>query len=263
MNPLPLRSTDNSSEPADVPTITPYLPEVPDGSAVVIFPGGGYSHLADHEGEPVARWLNTLGVTAFVVKYRLGPRHRHPAMLEDARRAVRMVRSGATGAGIDARRVGVLGFSAGGHLASTVSTQFDAGSPDANEEVERVSSRPDVSILLYAVISLVSPFAHVGSRNNLLGPDAPASLVEQMSSETRVTAQTPPTFLFHTADDPGVPVENALLYAMALRKHKVPFELHAFEQGRHGVGLATDDPILNAWTRLCATWLKKHGFGHG
>jgi acetyl esterase/lipase len=228
----------------------------PTGATIVVCPGGGYTHLAPHEGAPVAIWLNTLGIHAWVLRYRLGPAHRHPAMLDDVTRALRVARSRAP----DSNRVGVLGFSAGGHLAASACTLFTEGDPDASDPIDRLSSRPDLGILLYPVITLTSPFAHAGSRKNLLGENPPSELVEQLSLDRRVTPRTPPAFLFHTADDPGVPVENSLLYASALRACGVPFELHCFEHGRHGVGLATDDPILGAWPGLCAHWLKARGF---
>jgi len=251
------------TEPADIPTLTTYLPGKPDGSVVIVLPGGGYGALADHEGEPIARWLNTLGITAYVLFYRLGPRYRHPVMLGDARRAVRFVRSHATEWKIDAGRIGILGFSAGGHLASTASTQFEAGDPTSADPVERVSSRPDLSVLLYPVITMTDPFTHTGSRLHLLGPEPTPEQIAQMSSENRVTKDTPPAFLFHTADDAAVPVENSIAYARALHRAGVRYALHVFERGRHGVGLATDDPILSDWPLLCGKWLKSHGFGAG
>jgi acetyl esterase/lipase len=253
-------------EPADVPTLTVYpAPDAPAGGApaIVVCPGGGYGGLAAHEAEPIARWLNTFGVTGVVLKYRLGPRYRHPAPLQDAQRALRTVRSRAAEWKIDPKRVGILGFSAGGHLAATASTQFDAGDPAAADPVDRISSRPDVSVLVYPVITMTDPHTHAGSRRNLLGESPNAEQVEAMSAEKRVTKDTPPAFIFHTADDQPVPVENAILYALALRKQGVPFELHVYETGRHGVGLATNDPILRTWTERCADWLRKRGFGTG
>lgn len=214
----------------------------------------------DHEGKQVAEWLNGIGITAAVLEYRLGPRYHHPAMLNDAARAVRTVRARAGEWGTDAKRVAVLGFSAGGHLASTVGTHFDAGKPDAADPIERQSSRPDLLILGYPVVALATPYAHQGSRNNLLGPNPPAELVKSLSNETQVTAETPPTFMTLTDEDKGVPAENSLLFAMALRKAKVPLELHIFEKGRHGLGLGGDDPAFKAWPKLCENWLRVHGF---
>jgi acetyl esterase/lipase len=252
-------------EPADVPTITVYPAQIPargpKTAAIVVCPGGGYGGLAAHEAEPIAQWLNSLGVTGVVLRYRLGPKYHHPVELGDAQRAIRTVRFRAAEWNVDPQRVGILGFSAGGHLAATASTQFDAGDPNAKDPIDRMSSRPDVSVLVYPVITMTDPHTHAGSRRNLLGENPSQELVEQMSAEKRVTKQTPPTFLFHTADDQAVPVENALLYAMALRKNGVPFELHVYEHGRHGVGLAKDDPVLGTWPGRCADWLAAKGFG--
>jgi acetyl esterase/lipase len=226
----------------------------------VVCPGGGYARLADHEGHNVAVWLNGIGVTAAVLKYRLGPRYGHPAPLQDVARAIRTVRARAKEWNVDPGRIGVIGFSAGGHLASTVATQFDAGNPAAADAVDRVSSRPDLAVLAYPVISMEEGIAHAGSRTNLLGPNPSADLVQALSSDRRVTARTPPTFLFHTADDAGVLVENSLRFATALRAAKVPYELHVFETGRHGVGLALDNPVLSAWPRLLENWLRARAF---
>lgn len=253
-------------EPADVPTLTPYLApkEKATGAAVVICPGGGYGHLADHEGRPVAEWLNSVGVTAFVLKYRLGPRYRHPSMLQDAARAVRTVRARAAEWGLDPERVGILGFSAGGHLASTAGTHFDAGKPDATDPVERVSSRPSVMILIYPVITMREK-THGGSKKNLLGENPAPELVALLSNEEQVTKETPPAFLVHTMNDTAVPVENTLMFVSALRKAGVPFELHLYERGPHGFGLGVRegkpaDPILSTWPAHAADWLRVHGF---
>jgi len=255
----------------DVPTITVWLPrpETATGAAVVVCPGGGYGMLAvDHEGKQIAEWFNTLGIAAFVLKYRLGPRYHHPAMLQDAGRAIRTVRAGASKWGLDPRRIAIIGFSAGGHLASTAGTHFDAGKPDADDLVERVSSRPDRLILVYPVIALATPFGHAGSLRNLLGENPTQELVESLSNERQVTKDTPPTFLAHTNADTGVPAENSLLFALALRKAGVPVELHLFERGQHGLGLGggtsqfkiPPEPAFQAWPKLCETWLKNQGF---
>jgi acetyl esterase/lipase len=252
-------------EPADAPTLTPYLPpkEKATGAAVIVCPGGGYQHLADHEGAPVAEWLNTVGVAAFVLKYRIGPRYHHPAPLQDAARAIRTVRARAAEWGIDPKRIGILGFSAGGHLASTAGTHFDAGNPQASDPVERVSSRPDLLVLIYPVITM-GPLTHAGSKKNLLGDSTTPELVRLLSNEEQVTKETPPTFLVHTYNDAVVPVENTLMFASALRKAGVPFELHLYERGPHGFGLGVvngaTDPILSTWPARCAGWLRLHGF---
>jgi acetyl esterase/lipase len=249
--------------PEDQPVITPYLPAEgrANGTAVVIFPGGGYQHLAmQHEGSDVASWLAGTGVTAFVVRYRLGPSYHHPVMLGDAQRAIRTVRSRATEWGVDPRRVGVIGFSAGGHLASTAGTHYDAGVPSSGDPVERVSSRPDFMLLIYPVITMRDSAAHRGSRRNLLGEHPDSAMVRLLSNETQVTRDTPPTFLVHSTDDTTVPVENALLFYQALRAAAVPVEMHVFEYGGHGFGLAPKDPVLNAWTTAAESWMRRHGW---
>ena len=250
------------THPEDIPTISLYLAPAgkASGAAIVVCPGGGYQHLADHEGHDVAVWLNSIGVTAAVLKYRLGPTYHHPAMLLDVSRAVRTVRARAAEWKLDPARIGVMGFSAGGHLASTVATHFDEGKVDSTDVIDRASSRPDLVILGYPVITLTGSSAHGGSRRNLLGDDAPADLVDSLSNEKQVTARTPPAFLFHTEDDPAVPLENSLMFAAALRRAKVPYEMHIFEHGRHGVGLAQDDPSLRTWTTLLENWLRAHKF---
>jgi acetyl esterase/lipase len=243
----------------DKPSLTPYLAKSPNGTAVIVCPGGGYQHLAmDHEGVQIAKWLNSLGISAFVLQYRLGPKYHHPAMINDAQRAIRTVRSRATSLHIQPDRIGIWGFSAGGHLASTAATHFDAGNPNAADPIDRAGSRPDFAILAYPVISL-GEFAHVGSRTNLLGKEADPKLVEELSSDQRVTAQTPPTFLFHTTADATVPVENSVRFYLALRKAGVPAEMHIFQNGPHGVGLAPTDATLSAWGGLLANWLRERG----
>jgi acetyl esterase/lipase len=241
----------------DQPSLTPFLvPGAAPRPAVVVLPGGGYGGLAGHEGGDYAEWLNGLGLHAFVVKYRLGSHgYRHPRMLEDAARAVRLVRHRAAEWGVDPGRVAVMGSSAGGHLAATLLTQFAAGRPDAADPADRLSSRPDLGILCYPVITL-GEFTHAGSRKNLLGENPPEELVRRLSNELQVTKDTPPTFLWHTVEDAAVPVENALLFAAALRRAGVPFDLHVYERGRHGLGLAGGHP----WTQALAFWLKERGF---
>ncbi len=249
------------TEEVDKPTLAPYL--VPEGrgtgTAVIVCPGGGYVNLSmDKEGDQIARWLNSIGVTAFVLKYRLGPRYHHPVELGDAQRAIRTVRAKAAQFRVMPDRVGIMGFSAGGHLASTTGTHFDAGNPQGADPIDRVSSRPDFMILCYPVISF-GTYAHQGSKRALLGDNPDPKLVELLSNELQVTAQTPPTFLFHTNSDTGVPPENSALFYLALRKAGVPAELHIYERGPHGVGLAQTDEALSSWPERLANWLRVRG----
>ena len=249
-------------EAVDIPVITsfPAAKENATGAAIVVFPGGGYSHLSDiKEGSDVAKWLNSLGISVFVVKYRLGMRYHAPNQLLDAARAVRIVRLRAKEWNIDPQRIGILGFSAGGHLASTLGTHFDAGDPNAKDPIDRVSSRPDLMVLVYPVITM-GDLTHKGSKLNLLGDTPSADLIKLYSNELQVTKDTPPTFLIHAVTDPVVPVENSLMFAEALRKAGVPFEIHLYEKGPHGFGLAPTDPILSTWPARCAAWLGVHGF---
>jgi acetyl esterase/lipase len=241
------------------PSLVPYLlPGDHTHACVIVFPGGGYGGQAPHEAEPIARWLNSIGIASFVLYYRVTPYH-HPAPLLDAQRAIRTVRSGAQEFRVDPARIGILGFSAGGHLAATAGTHFDQGNPISSDPVERVSSRPDAMILCYPVITF-GQYRHDGSRTALLGENPPEELVRLLSNELQVTANTPPTFLFHTANDEAVPVENSLLFASALSRHKVLFDLHIFADGPHGVGLAQDNPTLSIWPPTCFTWLREIGF---
>ena len=252
----------NSSN--DVPTLTLFLPpaEKVTGAAVVVCPGGGYGGLANHEGADYALFLNQQGITAFVLKYRLGSHgYRHPRMLEDAQRAIRLVRARAAEWKLDPRRVGIMGSSAGGHLASTAATHFAAGKSDAADAAERQSSRPDLGILCYPVITMGTN-THQGSKNNLLGKEPSPELVELLSNEKQVTKETPPCFLWHTAEDQAVKVENSLDFAAALQRNGVPFDLHVYQKGRHGIGLA-DKPPFNSphpWARDLVFWLKEQGF---
>ncbi len=245
----------------DKPSIEIYVPSteaVP--TAVVVCPGGGYQGLAlDHEGKQIAEWLNSLGITAFVLKYRLGPRYHHPIELGDAQRALRLVRSRSQEFRIDPARIGIWGFSAGGHLAATAATHFDSGKADAGDPIDRVSSRPDFAILCYAVITMSEPYGHQGSRIHLLGDNPDPKLIEYLSNEKQVTDQTPPTFLFHTSDDSGVPSENSVMFYSALVAHHVPAELHIFEHGPHGVGLAQTQAALSIWPTLLENWLRVRG----
>ena len=246
---------------SDIPIVTYYPPNGRgSGTAVVVAPGGGYGNLAmNHEGRQVANWFNAQGVGAFVLRYRLGPRYHHPVELGDAQRAVRVVRSRAAEFGIQPTRIGLLGFSAGGHLAATAGTQFTLGNPAAADVVDRASSRPDFLILGYPVITSSGPYVHAGSMRNLLG-DAPSpALLDQMSNDRQVTKDTPPTFLFHTNADTAVPSENSVLFYLALRKAGVAAEMHIFEPGAHGVGLGMNDAVLQAWPTLLSQWMRNRG----
>ena len=247
----------------DKPTLTYYSPILPSDTrtAIIVAPGGSYHMLAsNHEGRQVANWLNAMGVTAFVLKYRLGPRYHHPIELGDAQRAIRIVRTRAAEFGIQPDRIGIMGFSAGGHLAATASTHFDAGKANAPDAIDRVSSRPDFAILGYPVISMSASFTHQGSATNLLGENADAALRQELSNELHVTPQTPPTFLFTTSEDTLVPPENSVAYYLALHKADVPAEIHVFEKGPHGVGLDLGDPATGEWPNLLRNWLRSRGF---
>ncbi len=248
--------------PNDIPTLTCYRPEEGknNGASMLILPGGGYGHLAPHEGEGYAHWLVANGVTCYVLKYRLANHgYRHPCMINDAARGLRIVRANARLDGLDPQRIGVIGSSAGGHLASTLLTHFDAGQPDATDPIERESSRPDLGILCYPVISgITNP--HQGSFQNLLGNPPPADLLLALSNERNVTPETPPTFIWHTAEDDAVPVENAFLFASALRKAGVPFDLHVYEKGRHGLGLSTANAEAPPWDAACLFWFEQRKF---
>jgi len=250
--------------PKDIPTLTPFLPEKPAAAraAMVICPGGGYGGLADHEGSHYAKFLNEHGIAAFVLKYRLGSSgYRHPIMLNDVARAVRMVRARATEWNIDPTKVGIMGSSAGGHLASTLLTHFDTGNAEAADPIDRQSSRPDLGVLCYAVITM-GEFTHKGSKKNLLGDNPSEELVTLLSSELQVKANTPPCFIWHTWDDSVVPVENSMQFASALRKNKVPFDIHVYQKGAHGMGLGIkgDPEKSHPWTRDLVFWLKAQGW---
>jgi len=249
-------------EPGDVPAIL--VSRAPadkaNGTAIVVCPGGGYGGLAmDHEGHQIAQWLNNHGVTAIILKYRLGPRYHHPIPLTDAQRAIRVVRTHADVWAIDKHRIGILGFSAGGHLASTAGTHFDDGDAKADDPIDRITSRPDFMVLLYPVITLTGPAAHVGSRNNLLGKNPDPKLVESLCNHNMVTQDTPPTFLVHTTEDKAVPPENSVLFYSACVKHKVPAELHIYERGRHGLGLGPKELPFSSWPDRCLAWLQSRG----
>jgi len=261
----------HGTDPAkDIPTLTPFWPEAgrATGAAMIVCPGGGYRMLADHEGRVYAAWLAERGIAAFVLKYRLGSNgYQHPAMMYDVQRAIRLVRSHTSEWKIDPNRIGVMGSSAGGHLASTALTHFDAGKADAEDPVERVSSRPDLGVLCYAVITM-GEHTHAGSKTSLLGATPSPDLVELLSNERRVTKETPPCFLWHTRDDGAVSVRNSLDFAEALLRSGVPYELHVFQSGPHGLGMgvkeytpgSTDESSLHPWTRNLHAWLKEQRF---
>ena len=263
---MPPQSVD--TDPADRPAL--YAFPAPrgknTGTAVVICPGGAYLTLAvDHEGKQVAEWLNSLGVNAFVLRYRVGnwegTKNTFPVPYWDVRRAVRLVRHLRDRWGVRLDRVGVMGFSAGGHLASTISTHFDAGDSSAADPVERESCRPDFSILIYPVIVLQGPLANRASARSLLGVPPDSALALRLSNDRAVTSQTPPTFLVATNEDHTVPAENSLRYVLALRRAGVLCELHMFERGEHGFGmLVQDDPELRAWPELLRHWLQVRGW---
>lgn len=241
------------------PSITPYLLEGEGPHPVMIVcPGGGYNMRADHEGEPIALWLNRIGVSAVVLNYRVAP-YKHPVPLQDAQRAIRIIRNQAAEWNLDKSRVGILGFSAGGHLASTAGTHYDFGDPSAENPIDQESCRPDLQVLCYPVISF-GIYAHGGSKHALLGEDPDMDMVQHLSNDTMVTGDTPPAFIWHTAEDAGVPVENSLMFASALSREKIPFELHTFEKGPHGVGLGETLEGAREWPSLCATWLRGRNF---
>ena len=250
------------SDESDVPAMTAYLPRMMTATtpAVIICPGGAYARLAsNHEGRQVANYMNSLGVAAFVLRYRLGPRYHHPIELGDAQRAIRTLRSRAAEWRLDPTRIGIIGFSAGGHLAMSASAMFDSGDPRAGDVIDRAGSRPDFAVLGYPVISMSAPWTHQGSMHNLLGDSPDPALARKLSGELAVTTTTPPTFIFQTNEDSVVPAENSLHYFLALRQAGVPAELHVFAKGPHGVGLANDDAALSHWSALLAAWLRGRG----
>ncbi|WP_442483215.1 alpha/beta hydrolase [Aeoliella sp. SH292] len=243
----------------DHPGIVPYLvDDSPTRAAVLIVPGGGYGVLAiDHEGTEVAKWLNERGINALILRYRCGGgKNGHPAPLDDARRGMKLIRANAEKWHVDPSRVGVIGFSAGGHLASSLSTMWDEGDASSSDPIERLSSRPDFSVLVYPVISMEDGVTHGGSRRNLLGESPDASLVEKMSTYKQVNDRTPPTFLAHATDDTGVIPENAIRYYKALVAAKVPAEAHFYEHGGHGFGMNTLKTKANRWLDDLEAWLK-------
>jgi acetyl esterase/lipase len=250
------------TEESDIPAITVFLPRTmtQNTPAMIVCPGGGYVNLAaNHEGRQVANYLNSLGLAAFVLRYRLGPRYHHPIELGDAQRTIRTLRSKAGEWRLDPGRIGIMGFSAGGHLAMSASTHFDSGVASAADVVDRSGSRPDFAVLGYPVISMTEPWTHQGSKNSLLGNNPDPELAKSLSGELAVTKETPPTFIFQTNADTTVPAENSVYYYLALRKAGVPAEMHIFEKGAHGLGLANDDPALSEWSKILANWLRVRG----
>jgi acetyl esterase/lipase len=249
----------------DKPSLTICLPpkEKANGAALVICPGGGYGHLAmDHEGRQIAEWLNSLGVAGFILKYRhhnSGAGYGFPAPLQDAQRAMRTVRSLAGQWNVDPSRIGIIGFSAGGHLASSIGTHFHVSYYKPRDAIDRASTRPDFMILLYPVISFTEWYTHKGSRTNLLGKHPDPKLAESLSNEKQVTPETPPTFLCLADDDKVVPPENSVFFYLALRKAKVPAELHIYERGGHGFGPGKGKGSVSSWMTRCADWMRGRG----
>lgn len=253
-------------EPADKPWFSLHLPspEIATGACVVICPGGAYAFLSEaHEGVDCAEWLCSMGIAACVLRYRVAPRYHYPAPVLDIQRAIRIVRAKSAEWKIDANRIGVWGFSAGGHLACTSGTHYDSGDPASSDPIERVSCRPDFMILSYAVITMDESYTHMGTRTNLIGENPTDELVKLMSNETQVTADTPPTFLHHTNADDAVPAENSVNFYLELRKAGVPAELHIYKDGAHGLGMAVDDPILSHWPDSLKLWFRAQGIING
>lgn len=252
----------HGQKPEDIPILTPYLAEHPNGTGIVVLPGGAYGMLADHEGKGYALYLNSLGINAFVLNYRLGSHgYRDPVERQDAARAMRLVRARAQDWGVQPNKIGIMGSSAGGHLASTILTHFDTGNLGAVDPIERQSCRPDFGILCYAVISMTD-IGHAGSRENLLGKNPTPAQIEDLSNEKQVTDKTPTCFIWHTVADNAVPVENSILFASALRAHHVPFDLHLYQKGGHGLGLGDGPPFAHVlpWARDLEAWLKTNGW---
>ena len=245
------------------PAITVYAPpaNIKTNTAVIICPGGGYGHLSmEQEGLKIAQWLNTFGVTAVVLEYRMSNGgYKHPIPMLDAQRAIRTVRSRSAMLQINPNQIGMIGFSAGGHLTATCGTHFDSGNPDAKDPIDTMSSRPDFMILCYPVIAFGESFGHKESQRKLLGKTPKPALIDSLSAEKQVTKETPPTFLFHTDADTAVPPENSVVFYMALRKAGVPAEMHIYQHGPHGVGLAQHLPETKQWPNACQKWLQGRG----
>jgi acetyl esterase/lipase len=252
--PAPLQNGDNPA--VDVPTLTVFLPPPgkATGAAMIVMPGGAYSHLSPREGLPAVRWLAENGITAFILKSRLGMKYHHPAELDDAQRSIRYVRAHTAAWGLDPQRVGIIGFSAGGHLASTAATHFDSGNAQSDDPVERASSRPDLHILLYPVVTLEEANTHKPSRTWLVGNNAPADVLDLLSNEKHVGPDTPPAFVVHSTGDTTVPVANSDAYVAALQKNNIAFVYVRAPIGKHGFGI-TDD-----WAGAAMAWLKSRKF---
>lgn len=254
----PLLIWPNLEGTPSAPTITPYLPlEKNTGVAIVVCPGGGYGNLAlDHEGEQIGQWLVGEGITAFVLQYRHAPDFAHPIPMQDVQRAVCLVRYRAAEWSIDPQKIGVLGFSAGGHLTATAGTRYLPPDPNAEDPVLAVGSRPNFLCLLYPVITMTDPYTHTGSRKNLLGENPSQELIDAMSAEKQVTAETPPSFIAFTTEDQAVPVQNGLLFYEALVNAGVPAEMHLYEKGRHGLGLGSGNAAFATWPTHFIAWLQ-------
>lgn len=252
----------------DIPTLTPFLPAAgtANGTAIVICPGGGYGGLAPHEGPGYAEYLAGKGIACFVLKYRLGSKgYRHPVMMGDVQRAIRFVRANAAKWGVDPARIGVMGSSAGGHLATTAVTHFDAGKADAADPIDRASCRPDFGVICYGVISLEDGVTHAGSKKNLLGAAPDPKLVELLSNDKQVTKETPPCFVWTTGEDKAVLPENSFRFVQSLRKNGIAFDFHVYEKGPHGIGLSQGKNGVPAgdvhpWGKDLIFWLQQHGW---
>ncbi|MEX0886262.1 MAG: alpha/beta hydrolase [Phycisphaeraceae bacterium] len=250
VEPAPGRTTALTFYPATNPTAG--------GATILVCPGGGYHMLTEEKGRSVAAWLNALGFHAATLRYRLGPHHQHPAMINDAQRAMRLIRANAEAWGVHTDRVGIMGFSAGGHLASSLSVHHDRFASADDDLVDVQSARPNAAVLCYPVIDMAGAAAHTGSRGNLFGPKADPEAVELMSTHRHVTADTPPTFVWHTTDDAVVHVDNAIMYAQACYNVGVKVELHVYESGPHGLGMALDAGSVASWRDLCVSFLRRH-----
>ncbi len=256
------QTSDNRTSNIHHPSLTVYPApaDKANGTAVIICPGGGYVRLAmDKEGVEYAEWLNARGITAFVLKYRM-IEYGQPAPLQDALRAIRLVRSRAEEFGVKPDRIGIMGSSAGGHLTASAATLFDAPEGKTGAELDAVSARPDFAILCYPVVTMDDRFTHAGSKKALLGENPSPELTTRWSTEKQITKDTPPTFLFHTTEDGGVPAENSLAFYVALKRNKVPAELHVFEKGGHGVGMRAGNGPTSDWPVLLEGWLRVHGW---